>query len=98
MVVLATVAFVPVALAQSPVQLSLMNPVQLVPESESIKGVSLGALYTVNRDVTGINWTFGVNKLTGDMAGWQGGLVNLVEGDVWGYQEGFFNKVTNVII
>ena len=81
------------ATAQSPVQLSLFNPVQIVPEGGSVQGLSLGLAYTVNEDVTGVAFTLIVNKVTGDMKGWQGGFVNLVDGEVWGYQEGFVNKV-----
>lgn len=79
--------------AASPVQLSLINPVQIVPESGSVEGVSLGLLYTVNDNVTGFSFTLIANRLNGDMKGWQIGLVNHVKGEVWGYQEGFYNKV-----
>lgn len=91
--VLMVFCFAATAPAQSPVQLSLFNPVQIVPESGSVEGVSLGLFYTKNNNLTGLNWTFIANKLTGDMKGLQFGLVNMVDGDVLGYQEGFVNLV-----
>ena len=33
-----------------PVQLAAFNPVQLVPEQDSIKGLRLSLFYTVNKD------------------------------------------------
>lgn len=89
---------VPGVFAQSPVQLSLINPIQIVSENASVEGVSLGVLYTVNYDVTGINWTGVANRVNGDMKGWQGALVNFVEGDTWGLQEGFYNAVEGTFL
>lgn len=83
----------PGVFAQSPVQLSVFNPVQIVPETGSVEGISLGLVYTVNDDMTGYDFNFVVNKLTGDMKGWQAGLVNFVQGEMWGHQEGFYNQV-----
>lgn len=75
-----------------PVQLALFNPVQLVPENESIKGISLGLIYAANKDVTGFSWVFfGVNKATGDVKGVELGLGNWVEGLFNGWQDGFVN-------
>jgi len=51
-----------------PVQLAVYNPVQLVPEADSIKGVRLSLFYTVNEDVTGLfGWLGGTT--TGDVKG-----------------------------
>jgi hypothetical protein len=55
-----------------PVQLSLFNPIQMVPESESIKLLSLNLLYVVNQDVTGLSISFpGVNRAKGNVQGVQ---------------------------
>jgi hypothetical protein len=77
-----------------PIQLSLFNPVQLIPETESIKGLSLDLIYVANKDVTGLSLTFfGVNKATGDVKGVELGLGNWVEGLFYGWQDGFVNHV-----
>ncbi|HOW42890.1 MAG TPA: hypothetical protein P5110_06480 [Candidatus Omnitrophota bacterium] len=76
-----------------PLQLSLFNPIQMVPEDTSIKGVSLDLFYTVNADFTGFALSFlGVNKATGNAAGVQWGLGNWVnDGYVHGLQSGIAN-------
>jgi len=91
--VLSCACFSAAALAASPLQLSLFNPVQLISEDESIHGLSLGLFYTVNNDMYGANASLVANRLYGDMKGGQWGLVNLVEGECWGYQEGLYNRV-----
>lgn len=91
--VLLAFLFPVVPLAQSPVQLSVFNPIQLVSEFDSVRGVSLGLIYTVNNDMTGFNLTLGANKLYGDMKGVQIGLINMNEGDVRWFQTGAYNRV-----
>lgn len=77
-----------------PLQLALFNPVQMVPETKSIAGVSLGLIYTVNKDVTGFSLTIlGVNRATGDVKGVEWGLGNWVDGFCYGWQDGFLNRV-----
>ncbi len=75
-----------------PVQLAVFNPVQMVPKTESIKGVSLGLIYAANKDVTGFSFVLlGVNEVTGDGKGVQWGLGNWVDGLFYGWQDGFVN-------
>lgn len=81
------------SMAQSPLQLSVLNPIQLVSEYDSVRGVSLGLVYTVNNDMTGFNLSLVANKLYGDMRGIQFGLFNMVEGGVTGWQVGGYNSV-----
>ena len=69
-----------------PVQLSLFHPLQVFPEDEAIHGLRLNIIYGVNSEVWGADLGL-VNKLTGDMKGWQYGAVNLVDGECWGLQE-----------
>jgi len=77
-----------------PIQLALFNPVQMVPAEESIKGVSLGLIYAVNQDVTGLSFVFfGVNEAKGNTKGVEFGLGNWVEGFSHGWQAGFVNRV-----
>jgi len=79
-----------------PIQLSLFSPFQLIPETESIEGLSLDLIYVVNKDVTGLSFTFfGVNKATGNVAGVELGLGNWVEGYLRGWQGGFVNNVNS---
>lgn len=80
-------------LAEKPVQLSVFNPVQLVPETESIGGLSLNLIYVVNQDVTGLSISFpGVNRAKGNVKGVQWGLGNWVDGDTFGWQAGAVNR------
>jgi hypothetical protein len=91
--VLLSLSFPAYTMAQAPLQLSVINPIQLVSGFDSIRGLSLGLVYTVNDNMTGLSYTLGANKLTGDMKGIQMALVNMVDGDVTGYQSGVLNCV-----
>lgn len=90
----------------NPFQLSLFNPVQIVPENKSINGIRLNLIYTKNVNVTGfdlglVNVTTGkqlgvqwgaVDITDGGFTGWQGGwIVNLSKGDFVGLQSAFVN-------
>jgi uncharacterized protein YjbI with pentapeptide repeats len=92
---LLVLSLVGMAMAEDkPVQLALFNPVQLVPETESIKGLSLGLIYAANQNVTGLSFVFfGVNEANGDVKGVELGLGNWVEGLSHGWQAGFVNRV-----
>ena len=77
-----------------PIQLSVFDPIQLVPEEDSIKGARLGIFYTVNKDVSGLSLVWlGVNKATGDVSGVEIGLGNWVEGAAYGGEAGVLNHV-----
>lgn len=77
-----------------PLQLALFNPVQFVPEEDSIEGARLSLFYTVNADVTGFSFAWiGVNRATGDVRGIEWGLGNWVEGSSYGWQAGLLNHV-----
>ncbi len=79
-----------------PVQFAVFNPVQLVPEQESIAGVRLSLFYTVNKDVTGLSLVWlGVNRSTGDVNGVEIGLGNWAEGAAYGGQIGIVNHAGN---
>ena len=78
---------------ENPIQLSLFNPIQIVPENESISGIRLNLIYTKNVNVTGLDWGL-VNKTTGKQLGVQWGFVNLTDGGFTGWQSGAVN-VTN---
>ena len=74
----------------NPFQLSLFNPVQIVPENESVSGIRLNLIYTKNVNVTGFDMGL-VNVTTGKQLGVQWGGVNVTEGGFTGWQAGFVN-------
>ena len=89
----------------NPFQLSLFNPIQIVPEKESVSGIRLNLIYTKNVNVTGfdlglvnvttgkevgVQWG-GVNVTEGGFTGWQSGFVNISHGDFVGFQDSWVN-------
>lgn len=74
----------------SPFQLSLFDPIQIVPNSKSISGIRLNLIYTKNVNVTGFDMGL-VNVTTGKQLGVQWGGVNVTDGGVTGWQAGFVN-------
>ena len=74
----------------NPIQLSLFNPIQIVPENESVSGLRLNLIYTNNVNVTGLDLGL-VNKTTGKQLGVQWGFVNLTDGGFSGWQAGAVN-------
>jgi hypothetical protein len=85
--ILALVLAAQPALAQDkPIQLSLLAPIQLFPESNSITGVRLSLLYGKNTHVTGLDWGLISHCTSGSSKGVQFGLVGLVDADFTGWQ------------
>jgi hypothetical protein len=76
--------------ANSPVQIALFSPAQIVSADKSVSGIRLDLIYGKNVNVTGVDWGL-VNHDTGTGFAWQAGAVNLVEKDFTGYQEGWVN-------
>jgi len=74
----------------NPIQLSLFNPIQIVPEGESVNGIRLNLIYTKNANVTGFDMGL-VNQTTGSQLGVQLGGVNITDGGFTGWQAGFVN-------
>jgi len=90
-----------------PIQLSLVNPIQIFPETDSVKGLRFNLIYGKNASLTGLD--IGIaNKLTGsgggvqygfvhlvdaDFTGWQNGLVSITKGKFQGLQEGAYSYV-----
>lgn len=72
------------------IQLSLFNPIQIVPESQSVSGFRFNLIYGKNANVTGFDLGL-VNESTGLQKGVQWGIVNLTDGGVIGWQAGFVN-------
>lgn len=95
---LAAILTAPVAAqAQSPIQLSLFPPAQLVSESQPVSGIRFG-LYTKNTNTTGFDLA-AVAHSTGDATALQISLVNYVEGDFTGLQLGWGlgGSIANVV-
>ena len=91
---------------EKPIQLSLVNPIQIVNEKDSIKGLRLNLIYTVNHNLTGVDlglinrntgnvsglqWSF-AGIVEGDFTGWQNGIGAITEGHFKGFQSGLFNQ------
>ncbi len=75
---------------EKPIQLALLNPVQIFPENTSISGLRLNLIYGKNASVTGVDFGF-INSTTGIQKGVQFGMLNLTEGGFKGWQDGTVN-------
>jgi hypothetical protein len=77
-----------------PIQVSLINPIQIFNENTSITGLRLNFIYGKNAKVSGLDWGL-VNHITsGTSVGVQWGLVGIVESNYTGWQGNFLN-ITN---
>ena len=75
----------------SPIQLALVAPVQLVGADRSITGLRLNLIYGVNTSVVGLDVGLVNRNTAGVSKGLQYGIVNLVEADFTGWQDGGVN-------
>ena len=69
------------------IQLSLFNPIQIVPEYQSVSGFRFNLIYGKNVNLTGLDLGL-VNYTTGHQSGVQVGGVNMVDGGFLGAQLG----------
>jgi hypothetical protein len=88
-----------------PLQLALVNPIQVVHESNDISGLRINLIYGKNENVTGLDFGFAnyvmgdfrglqlgcVNHVFGNTRGWQDAFVNITQGELNGLQTGFVN-------
>jgi hypothetical protein len=89
--ILFIVSFSSVSRSQNnPIQLALVNPIQIVPESQSINGFRFNLIYGKNANVTGFDLGL-ANQTTGKEVGVQWGLVNFTDGGFTGWQDSFVN-------
>jgi len=94
-----------------PIQIALVNPIQIFNEGTSITGLRINILYGKNTRVTGLDWglinqtTSGVSKgvqfgLIGineaDYVGWQDNGLNITSGSFEGLQWGIVNSAGTV--
>ncbi len=75
-----------------PLQLALIEDIQLVPATDSIKGLRLN-IYGVNEDVMGLSLGF-VNKSLGNTSGAELGLINITDGEFHGWQSAWAYSLT----
>jgi hypothetical protein len=109
--VLTIILSVPCQAQERPIQLSLVTPIQLFPEDNSIKGVRINLIYGRNVSITGLDWglinhttsgkstavQFGLVGLSdSDFVGWQDNWVNVTKGKFEGLQSGIFNRAQNM--
>ncbi len=73
---------------EGPIQLALFNPVQIVPENQSVSAFRFSLIYGKNASVTGVDIGL-VNFTTSKQTGIQWGAVGVVEGDFVGWQGNF---------
>jgi hypothetical protein len=73
---------------EKPIQLSLFNPVQIVPEDQSVKGFRFNLLYGKNAAMTGLDIGL-VNMSTSLQQGVQWGAVSITNGGFVGWQSNF---------
>jgi hypothetical protein len=89
MVIIAVTIFNTEILAEEkPIQLSLFNPIQIVPEDQSVKGFRFNLIYGKNATVTGLDIGL-VNMSTGLETGVQWGAVSITDGGFVGWQANF---------
>ncbi len=73
---------------EKPIQLSLFNPIQIVPEDQSVKGFRFNLIYGKNAAVTGLDIGL-VNMTTSLETGVQWGAVSVTDGGFVGWQSNF---------
>jgi len=83
----------PIRAQTHPIQLSLVTPLQIFPETDSIGGVRFNLLYGRNVSVTGLDVGLVNHTTTGSFIGLQHGLVGIVDSDFTGGQHGGVNVV-----
>jgi hypothetical protein len=107
--VLALAAWVaaPLAAQGKPIQLSLVTPLQIVPEGQAVTAVRLNLIYSVNRSVEyvdlglvnlttgghsqGVQWA-AIAINGGSFTGWQSALAAITKQRFAGLQTGFYTS------
>lgn len=76
---------------EKPIQLALFAPVQIFPDTTSIKGVRISLLYGRNTTVKGLDIGLVSHTTAGLSKGAQFGVVGFVEADFMGFQNNWVN-------
>jgi hypothetical protein len=74
-----------------PIQVSLVTPIQIFPEDNSITGFRLNLIYGRNISITGLDLGLVNHTTTGTSKGVQFGFVGLVDVDYVGWQDNSVN-------
>ncbi|MDA0334496.1 MAG: hypothetical protein O2782_04965, partial [bacterium] len=91
-VLVAAFACTAVPASATPIEVSLVPPLQIAGAGSSVKGLRLVLIYGENADVSGLDLGL-VSKTSGNQVGLQWGLVHLNDGNFKGLQDGFYNRV-----
>ncbi|MCL2335104.1 MAG: hypothetical protein FWC57_03465 [Endomicrobia bacterium] len=83
------VLFSGVAMASTPIQLSLWDKIA-IPVNDSVTGLEIGIGNNL-QSVTGLQWNFIWSKTENAPLAWQSAIVNQVGGKLTGIQSGFVN-------
>jgi hypothetical protein len=83
--------------AKKPIQLALLAPIQIFPDSETIAGFRFNLLYGRNANMNGFDLGL-VNHITGDFKGLQLGPVGWIEGQLKGAQYGIVSLATGSFV
>ncbi len=73
------------------INIALINPIQIFPESTPITGLRLNLLYGKNTTVKGLDIGFVNHTTSGTSKGWQFGLVGLNDANFTGFQDNAVN-------
>ncbi len=84
--------------AQSkPINVALVTPIQIFPESNSIEGLRINLIYGKNVSMVGLDWGL-VNAVgTGGFTGVQFGIVNMCDGKAVGFQSSLVNLASSSV-
>jgi hypothetical protein len=75
-----------------PIQISLVTPIQIFPEDNSIRGFRLNLIYGRNISITGLDLGLVNHTTTGTSKGVQFGFVGSVDADYVGWQGCFLSS------
>ena len=97
----------PLAAQESPIQIALFTPLQIVKAEKGVSGLRFNFLYSVNKSVkyvdlgvvnvttggpsAGLQFAF-VAMNKGTFTGWQASPIAITEGRFEGFQQGFFTS------
>ena len=83
------------AAQEKPFQLSLVNPVQIIPEDTAIKGIRINLIYGRNAAVKSIDLGLINHTIRGTTKGWQWGLAGVANANFSGFEDNFINVTTD---
>jgi hypothetical protein len=79
--------------ASAPLQLAICYPVQMCRSDTDIRGLRLTGIFSLNRNVSGVDMSYFFTGTTGNFSGFQFSMANYVGGDFIGIQGVVVNYV-----